>query len=560
LNAFDEINKTSSGGNDRTITGAVGSASYATNIMYGGKNNWFVSSEGAFSNSQVIKTALFQGYSGVGLYTVRGQVNASIQYARLSGCDATPTPDCYVPAFIASGTINTGTTAPKACTASGATDGTSSGLYGSPATLNLNQGDLSRIFFKVKCFNKFNNADCTISLLDYLEYDYGRNPADANQDFSFQQTGINANGFGIPVVTVPSLPAVPSVPSSCEISSSVNNLDLGSTTCDEIVLRSNSLPITITGNGLRSSGQPIKIYTDARNPNFSNAYNFTLYTKRPFTVSNASDFTINSISLGTFNNANSNFTLYTTGTTTLNGTVGTTANPFRVVSTNTITAGAGAILTNGTVITGPASVAETNNNTAPQNLVASGNITAENVNIFARKLDFTDYRTVRILNSLVYVYAFACPDCSRASSTSSLNACSNDNRWCGWDGDNLSLNIGRASDGSARPVLFISNNTTVRTTNANGTVYIWGTWYGEDVTYLSWVNSSSQDFRGFLIRNFPPTLTLNINISSSAFRMNFSKPIIDTVSNRYRFFREVECVRDPLMPKAQLIQTRMTSY
>ena len=113
LNAFDAINKTGTGGNDRTITGAVGSASYATSIMYGGKNNWFVSSEGTFSNSQVIKTALFQGYSGVGLYTVRGQVNASIQSARLSGCDAAPTPDCYVPAFIASGTINTGGATPK---------------------------------------------------------------------------------------------------------------------------------------------------------------------------------------------------------------------------------------------------------------------------------------------------------------------------------------------------------------------------------------------------------------------------------------------------------------
>ena len=217
LKAFDEINKTGSGGNDRTITGNIGSAAYATRIMYGGKNNWFVSSEGSFSNSKVIKTALFQGYSGVGLYTVRGQVNASIQSARLSGCDADPTPDCYVPAFIASGTINTGGTTPKACTAAGATDGTSSGLYGSPATLNLNQGDLSRIFFKVKCFNKYNNSDCNISLLDYLEYDYGRNPADNHQDFSFQQTGIGANGYGIPVVSVvaPSLPAVPSVPGSC---------------------------------------------------------------------------------------------------------------------------------------------------------------------------------------------------------------------------------------------------------------------------------------------------------------------------------------------------------
>ena len=193
--------------------------------------------------------------------------------------------------------------------------------------------------------------------------------------------------------------------------------------------------------------------------------------------------------------------------------------------------------------------------------MASGNITVDNVNIFARKLRFyADNRTVRILNSLVYVYAYACPNCSRATSNSSLNACSGDSRWCGWDGDGISLNIGRASDGTAKPVLFISNNTTVRATNPNGTVYIWGTWYGEDVTYLSWEGDTTQDFRGFLIRNFPPTLSLNINISSSDFKMNFSKSMIDTISTKYRFFREVECVRDPLMPKAQLVQTRMNSY
>ncbi len=397
LKAFDEINKTGSGGNDRTITGNIGSAAYATRIMYGGKNNWFVSSEGSFSNSKVIKTALFQGYSGVGLYTVRGQVNASIQSARLSGCDADPTPDCYVPAFIASGTINTGGTTPKACTATGATNGTSSGLYGSPATLNLDQGDLSRIFFKVKCFNKFNNSDCNISLLDYLEYDYGRNPADNHQDFSFQQTGIGANGYGIPVVSViaPSLPAVPSVPGSCVLPTtpawpSAQTLNLQSNSCNEIVLNNsaNITGLTIQGNGIRS-GQPVKIYTNGGSytPTFENASNFIFYTDRNFYVGNSSgdissdftihhqytagtrtgtfngtnsNFTLYTTETSTFNGTNSNFTLYTTGATTLNNTVGTTANPFRIVSTNTITAGAGAVLTNGIVITGPAAVADTN--------------------------------------------------------------------------------------------------------------------------------------------------------------------------------------------------------
>ena len=317
LTAFDEINKTGSGGNDRTITGTIGNASYKTKIVYGGKNNWFLSSEGTYHNSKIIKTALFQGYSGIGLYTIRGRVTASIQGARLSGCDAAPTPDCYVPAFIASGTISTGSTTPKSCTATGATNGTSAGLYGSPGTLNLDQGDLSRIFFKVKCFNKFNNAFCTTSMLDYLEYDYGRNPIDTNQDFSFQQNCGSANGYGIPVVNGASLslPAVPSVASSCVYPGTTPptsglslNLTTNLTTCAEIVLNSAITTITITGDGTRS-GQPVRIYTNGtiNQPTFSNASNFIFYTNRPFTVGNSSNFTIHSTNTGTFNTQQQQF-------------------------------------------------------------------------------------------------------------------------------------------------------------------------------------------------------------------------------------------------------------
>jgi hypothetical protein len=571
LSAFDEINRMGTGGANRSISGTVRNAAYSTDIIYGGKNLWFLSSEGSMANSKVVKTALFQGYYGVGLYMVRGSVNAVVgSGSRLSGCDASPDPDCFIPALIASGTINTGTNERKSCTADGAADGTTAGLFGAPAILNMSQGDLSRIFFKVDCFNKYNNASCTASLLDYLEYDYGRNPADHRQDFSFGQ---NDNALGIPVVSIPVLPPVPAVSSGCIFPVSGNmhgrilNLSGDLTTCKEIILNNVASTVVIRGDGTRN-GVPVKIFTNGKmnQPTFDGASNFIFYTTnndKMVAVSNSANFTIHSTNDVTINNTNSRFALYTTGVTNLNGTVsGTADRPFRIVSASRINTGsAGISLKNGSIMTGPVAFADTNNVAALQNLEAAGNLIIENVNIFTRSLRFAKNSTVRILDSLVYVYAHACPNCSRTAGESSLNACkATDNRWCGWYGEGVNLNIGRDVDGNAKPVLFLSNNTTVQTIRPTGTVYIWGVWYGEDVTHLSWKDAASQNLDGFLVRNFPPGMTLGITIPESGFTMNFSKPMIDSITNKYRFFRKVECVRDPLTPKAQLLQTRMTSY
>ena len=571
LSAFDEINRVGTGGVNRSISGTMRHATYSTDIIYGGKNLWFLSSEGSMANSRVVKTALFQGYYGVGLYTVRGNVNAVVgRDSRISGCDASPDPDCFIPALIASGTINTGPNERKSCTAGGAADGTTAGLFGAPAILNMSQGDLSRIFFKVDCFNKYNNASCTASLLDYLEYDYGRNPADYHQDFSFGQ---NDNALGIPVVSIPALPPVPAVSSGCIFPVSGNmhgrtlNLSGDLTTCKEIILNSAASTVVIRGDGARN-GAHVKIFTNGNmnQATCDGASNFFFYTTnndKTVVVSNSSNFTIHSTSDVTMINTNSGFTLYTMRVINLNGTVsGTADRPFRIVSASRINTGSeGISITNGSIMTGPIAFADANNVAALQNLEAAGNLTIENVNIFARSLRFAKNSTVRILDSLVYVYAHACPNCSRTDGKSSLNACKTiDNRWCGWYGEGVDLNIGRDVDGSAKPVIFLSNNTTVQTIHPAGTAYIWGVWYGEDVTHLLWKDAVSQNLNGFLVRNFPPGMTLDITIPGSGFTMNFSKPMIDAVTNKYRFFRKLECVRDPLTPKAQLLQTRMTSY
>lgn len=649
MDALDRINQAGTGGTTSEITGNIGVPTYKTLIEFGGRNLWFLSSEGkdrpSNNSSSVVKTALFQGFYGAGLYTVRGNVNATLGGARLSGCDVVdatdPNDDCLVPAFVAAGTVNA-TVPQNDCSTNSATNGTSTGLYGNPAIVNMDQGDLSRMFFRVQCFNKFGNTRCNTSLLDFFEFDYGWNrngtPMDTSDDVKDMDFLQATNNLGIPIITIPAvtIPVLPILPvplppgTYCLHSGSTLNLQTQCTAFTDIVIASTVGNVTISG--IRDIGTPtspkppVNIYTGgssnkvkfdgAVNFNFSatnnplsitvnNSANFTInsrvngtegnsltgnnsfavFTTRPTTLSNNSVFSVTTSAGTTLSDTNSNFTLNTTGSTsissgsslpdgriyttnasmTLNGTVsGSVTNPFRIVSTNRITAAAGANLSDGVIITGFQSIMDANINsaTAPQYFDALGNITTNNVNIFARSLRFANSSTARILNSLIYVYAFACPNCPRTASDSSLVACNTtNNMWCGWyAGSNVSLNIGRDASGNAAPVLFISNNTTVRTINPSRTVYIWGVWYGEDVTYQSWYGASNVDIAGFLVRNFPPLLTLSINISSSGFRMNFDRGMIDTVSSRYRFFRRVQCIREPLTPRAQLIQTRMTNY
>jgi outer membrane murein-binding lipoprotein Lpp len=576
LSAFDMINRTGTGGNDQVIS-VAGLLNYDQHIMFGGRNVWFLSSTGyesAAKKAKVVKTAMFQGYYGAALYTVRGNVNANLGTTRLSGCDASPNPPCYVPAFIYSGSINAAST-PQSCSAPGASDGTTKGLFGEPASLKLDQGDLSRIFFRVQCFNRFNKADCTLSLLDYLQYDYGRHPTNpAVYDFSFQQDSAGAtpaNGWGIPIVTLTAPPAnPPAVAASCQITASNSNVNLANimTTCTQIVINTGVTNVSFSGSGDRS-GVPVQIYAGdpASKVTFgSTAGHFTFYTKGSTVVNGSAHFTIISSGKNEMNTGTTNFELYTSGPTLLKGTIGTammTATPtFRIVSTNKITTGAGAVLNNGTIVTGPTSAADTNSlTTAVQNLETEGHLVINFVNLFARQIKVGGSgSTLRVLNSLVYVYAFACPDCSRADSNigsvkSSFGACLKEAGWCGLYGNNLCLILGRVATGVPPPTLFISNNSTLYAEKSTET-YIWGVWYGEDVTYLS---TTQVNFNGFLVRNFPPNLSLNISLGGN-FSMNFSIDIINTIANRYRFFRPVSCVRNPVTPAAQLIQTRMTNY
>lgn len=559
LKAVDDVNKRGFCQDD-SLTGSLGTAEYSVKVRRSGRN-CFIRSTGTVGPAKVVRSSIIQSYYGVGVYTVRGSVSASIgSGARLSGCDRSVSPTCFVPAFIASGTVST-SLPQRTCVQDGGGDG----LYGNPALLpGVRFTDLIPLFFNVNCFNTHAVSGCDLGLLDVFEGEYGRNPVDNSQDVAF------GNQWGVPVVTIAPLPSVPNSP-SCTFptnpamgGSQTINLSTTLTGCSEIIIRNSVSDITIQG---ARGGSRVRVYLDgnATTPIVSGASNLTLYTtrtNRSLTVSNSSDFRVYTQNASTFNNTNSNFVLYTTNTTTLNGTVGTSNQnvpPFTITSNSTVTAGAGASLTRGTIRTGPASVNDTNSVSAPQNFQTNGNVTLDNVNLFARRLSFANNSTVYILDSLVYVYAYACPNCSRTTNTSSLNACDGDTRWCGWYGSGVRLNVGRDSAGNARPTLFITNNTTVRADSASGTVYIWGAFVGEDVTYLRWSGGTDRNYRGFLVRNFPYDLTLTINMGDDT-AMAFSQPVLNDLSDRYWFFRRVECVRDDVSPWTQMIQTRMTAY
>ncbi|MEM1973817.1 MAG: hypothetical protein QXN68_03405 [Thermoplasmata archaeon] len=565
LAATDYIHRIGFCANQQQNNVSFGNATYSYDITRSGRI-CFIRATGNMANARVVKTSIIQSYYGVGLYTVRGNVNASLggSNVRLSGCDSTINPICYMPAFIASGTITTNVQERQCSQDSGG-----SGLYGNPAVLrNVIFDDLIPLFFNVNCFNRYSSgSSCETatdkSLLEVFEEEFARiNPLTNQKELRFN------NPQGIPVLDMDinnpdsimgrANTRKNSITSPCYYNEYQLNLSTQLTNCDEVRVGGGVRVIT----GTRSSrpltiyaldwGYDIKFENTGTNPQW-----VTIYSNRQLVISNATNFTVYTIATST------------NTTPVFRGTIGQSDNnnastvSFRFFSTRTVYVDSGATLRNGTIIIAPTNVNETNNIDAPQNLVANGNFTMDDINLFTRRIQFADSSTVNIWNSVIFVYAYACPNCSRATSTSSLDACGtgSETRWCGWYGNGITLNLGRDTSATdqEKPTVFISNNTTVRTDYPGGTS-IWGAWVGEDVTYLRWVGSSiTQNFRGFLVRNFPPNLTLQINISSN-FNMSFKKSILDKLSNKYWWFRKVDCVLDDMSPGTQLIQTRMTTY
>jgi len=82
--------------------------------------------------------------------------------------------------------------------------------------------------------------------------------------------------------------------------------------------------------------------------------------------------------------------------------------------------------------------------------------------------------------------------------------------------------------------------------------------FGEGVTYLTWSNIDTQNYRGILVRNFPYTESLNISTHNVSLQFDYG--IINTLNQKYWFVRKFECIKDDPLPYAQTIQTLHSSY
>ncbi|MCX8070312.1 MAG: hypothetical protein N2738_07390, partial [Thermodesulfovibrionales bacterium] len=328
LRAVDEVNKTGICTN-QDLQGNLGNSQYTVNIKRSGRI-CFIKSEGRSGNAKIIKTSIVQSFYGLGLYTVRGNVNANLSGAsvRLSGCDSTVTPTCFLPSFIASGSVSS-TLQSRTCSQ----DSQGAGLYGYPAILpNVIFNDLIPLFFNVDCFNTQSSQNCAVGLLQVFENEYGRNPDPAfSNDPNRKYDMVFDNQWGIPRLNnnnIPTLPLTqPAVPNNpgCTTATNITTLNLTTdfTSCNEIIIPSSGTNnITISGNGLRGS-QRVRIY-DQRNGGTrtvsSNTQNFILDIRtsgRTLTINNgANTFIVYNNGTTTITNA-STFYAYTGATTTI---------------------------------------------------------------------------------------------------------------------------------------------------------------------------------------------------------------------------------------------------
>ncbi len=518
----------------------------------------FIRAVGQNSNARVYKTAILQAFYGMGLYTVRGGVNATYSGGLLTGCYYEPNNNCFVPAFIASsGTVSLGGANPQNCPANNTNP--TSGVWGLPPIFtNAQFTDLTPLFFNVNCFasNFYREGErCNYGLTDAIVDTYALTYRDGRPDFAFSP-------HGEPVIN-PTLLS--------DLNNIANVQNQGPPNCrvrlDNIItinlanILNNTLLNTLLG-GLLGQCQRLEIYTNN---------NLTLTggpSPIPVFVYSGANITLSGVNGGTRGTTNFgenlyNLNIYTLGTTTI------TANStnFRLLTTNAVNVNSGLTVSNATIIQALQNATQNNNSASPQNFIVgggTGTLTLTDSKLITRQIRFG---TLNAWRDLVYVYANACPNCGRDSNTASIDACQNDNRRCGWFSSQGSAYFGtdanrNIQDASGRPLvsLLINNNSVVRAYNN----FFGGIYFGQDVNYIQGVGAV---VRGFLVRNFPRNLSLNIGFNQNTdFRFR-----LDAINNlRYDpnrqgfpgfwFVRRVDCVRELPTPGYMSIITRMTSW
>ena len=529
LEAMRRIKSTGFCDVNQTFTGSVGNATYEVNIKRSSRI-CFIRSEGKLGKAKVIKTGILQAYYGVGLYTVRGNVNANLGWGvRLSGCDNTVRPPCFVPAFIASGHVYS-SYFPRACNYDYGGLGVYGGTTGREAIITyVKFSDLIPLFFNVNCFNKYSSPGCDVGLLQVFEEEYGKNPSNDRQDVLFD------NKWGIPRVDFSDLPPT----DACKT----------------------------TGYSIGFPWNPIYI-VDLSSPDLAGCTDINIDIPSPGRL-RIEGIANNYLNIYVLDNdisrveidskvSSEGFTLYSSKPVYIYRNL---ANA-RIITNNNIYFMGDRKIENSILIAAPININTTNNPNSNARIITDDwrRITFEKSKIIVRQIRFGDRARVYVLDSLIYVYAHACPACNRSSDTISWWKCAYENTgWCGWYGRFIRLSVGRDASGEERPSIILTNNTTVYTVYPQGTVYIWGAFVGEDITYLLWTGVWYQDFRGFLVRNFPPGSSLRINIWGG-FSLEFSKSLLDKLSENFWYFRKIQCIKEDINPRAQLIHTRLTAY
>jgi len=534
-----------------TNNGNNGLATYTTQIQRS-SNICFVKSIGQVGNAKVVKTAIIQSYYGVGLYTVRGGVNASYNGGRLSGCDNANS--CPVPAFIASGTINLNGAKVYHCNLDNGTQH----IFGNPPIINgVKFTDLTPLFFNVDCENSKRDQNCSYGLNNALEDTFATDPNTNIKDFTIDQYNqvVLSN-------TVENNFYTPPTPTPCPLDQN-NNLNLGNLTnsgsCyinQQGVDIYGTLPfgvqytIYIIGNASNTILENVNGNnpTSQNNYNIPN-YNLTIYTNQPIIISdglfNTRLITDNNITYTYNGNAPLN-----TGVTTQTYTNQNDNNPYT-------------FLQNDIIIQGYDNSNEGNNipqiglvgDNEAQNGYATVDLYTSNTDLFVREIIFNDSSKNYFANSLVYLYADSFPaNLPPTNNVQSIQDCQNNLYQCGWTDyqEQFSEDVYFGINNNLAPSLLINNNSVVVGNNESFS----GIYFGEDVNYI---DSYGATVNGFLVRNFPPNLSLNIGFSNST-NFQFNKSAINQLSSEFWFVQPVQCVLDNPQPYTQMIQTELTAY
>lgn len=540
-----------------TNNGSDGLATYSTQIQRS-SNICFVKSTGQVGNAKVVKTAIIQSYYGIGLYTVRGGVNASYNGGRLSGCDKANS--CYVPAFITSGSINLNGAQTYSCPA----DNGSQGIFGNPAIINgVKFTDLTPLFFNVNCENSQRDSNCNYGLNNALEDTFATDPNTNIEDFYIDQYNqvVLKNTVENNLYTPPTQTPCPTDYN--------NNLNLGDLTSSgscyinkQGVDIYGTLPsgvqytIYIIGNNARGT---ILENVNGNTPTSQNNYdipnyNLTIYTNQPIIISdglfNTRLITDNNITYSYNENVQLNSGIPTNTITTY--TNPNDNNPY-------------CYLQNDIIIQGYDNSSEGNNipqiglvgDNEAQNGYATVDLYTSNTDLFVREIIFNDSSNNYFANSLAYIYSDSFPaNLPPTNSTQSIQDCQNNIYQCGWSDyqEQFSENLyfGNDINSNLAPSLLINNNSTVLGYSESFS----GIYFGEDVNYIY---SYGASVNGFLVRNFPPNLSLNIGFTNNT-NFQFNKSAINALSNEFWFVQPVQCVQDNPQPYTQMIQTELTAY